>query len=203
MKELETARDKAIVDKETIKNCWKACPSVWMISSLQKRGLHMISHKKFAHLYIATLTCDFLIVSDCSTHQKENETTIALFLSAQLFLLPFEAACSFKVYQVFFVILSASWLLVRCWRSRSRCWLTCAAMFTACARDEHIMHVHAWWTRGRRIATYIHTYKYSDFLVVLISVRLAPTTSAQSVQATLQCYRLQSRAYNVIHEKNL
>ena len=26
----------------------------------------------------------FLVVSDCSAHQKENETTIALFLSAQL-----------------------------------------------------------------------------------------------------------------------
>ena len=44
-------RDKAIVGKATINNCWKACPSVWMISSLQKPGLrvHMISHKKFAH----------------------------------------------------------------------------------------------------------------------------------------------------------
>ena len=43
MKELETVRDKAIVGKARIKNCWKACPSVWMISSL----LHMISHAHF------------------------------------------------------------------------------------------------------------------------------------------------------------
>ena len=29
------------------------------------------------------------------------------------------------------------------WRFRSHCWLTCAAMFTVRARDEHIMHAHA------------------------------------------------------------
>ena len=48
--------------------------------------------------------------------------------------------------------------------------VTCAAMFSAHARVEHITHALVWWTRWRCIWTCIH--KYSDFLVVLISVEL-------------------------------
>ena len=70
-----------------------------------------------------------LVVSDRSTHQKENETAIALLLS-----------------DVFFITLSASWLLVRRCMAISISLLldyTCGAMFTARARNEHIMHAHA------------------------------------------------------------
>ena len=51
------------------------------------------------------------------------------------------------------------------------CWLTCAAMFTARARDKHIIILRDEHVDDVSLHTYIH--KYSDFLVVLNSVGLA------------------------------
>ena len=137
-------------------------------------------------------TCDFLVVSDRSTYQKENEKPCNCFCLLSCFYFPLKLPVLLKCTdRHLFSILAASpslapspgsvdeASLVRCWRSRSHCWWTCVAMFIARAHDEHITHAHAhtWWTRGRHIATYnIHTYVYihtyirtysDNFLVVL------------------------------------
>ena len=64
---------------------------------------------QFAHSYLRLSCCQRLL-------RKE---TIDLFLSAQLLLFPFEAACTLKVYRVFFSIL-ASGLVPRAWGRATR-----------------------------------------------------------------------------------
>ena len=78
----QPSRQRQGKGKTIIKDCRKACPSVWMISSTKTWSSHDLSQKVCS--FLATLTCDLLVVSDRSTHQQENETTAALFLSAQL-----------------------------------------------------------------------------------------------------------------------
>ena len=137
--------------------------------------------------FLATPTYNYLI-SNHSTHQK---TTIALLLSAQ-----HEAACTLKVYRAFFVTLSAFWphwsiasLVLRAWGRGYRCWRS----QSRCLVDVCCNVYCAWWTYYHYVDAvslhtymYIHTHihQYSDFLVVLISVGLAPIicTSLQSIQ---------------------
>ena len=151
-----------------------------MISSLQNCGLHI---KRSLINFIATLTP---VVSDRSSHQKENETTIALFLSQCLlscFYFPSKLPV-LLVYQVLSVTLSESWLLasfsgrgLAATISLRQCLLrvrrvTSILRMRMRTRDEHVgdvslhNYIHAY-----NILLYTHTL--SDFLAVLISVGLA------------------------------
>ena len=171
-----------------------------MISSLQKkRSAHDLSLKVRSFL-----PYDFLVFSDRSA-QQENETTIALFLSTQLFLLSFRSCLyswsASSVLRLSFSILAAGpspassrgnarsrWHVPQCLVH-----VRATNILRVRTPDEHMDDVS--------LHTYIH--KYSDFVVVLISVGLAPINYALAHDAPAGCLTSYACALEVITRLSL
>ena len=138
---------QADTDKATIKNCWKACPGVWNLDDVfsTKRGLHMISHKD-GRSYLATSL--FSAIAPPTRMRPFFCLLSCFYCPSKLPVLLKCIECSSSLFQQLgrwsvpsLVLRLRAWGRgCRRWRSRS---LTCAAMFTARARDEHITHAHA------------------------------------------------------------